>query len=217
MEELLSFVPDRQGPILDVACGEGETTRYLTRYWDPGDVVGINISPRQIEVCRQLAPGCEFAVMNATDTDFEDESFETIICVEAAFHFDTRADFVSEAHRLLVPGGRLVLSDILFSRHTARAFPRAMPPGNHVRSIGEYRSLYSDRGFDVSVIDATEECWLGFSRAAYRFLTRKVLTRSLHPAVYRSLLLHMSQRRATTRKYLLVGARKVEEAAEFLP
>ena len=29
MEKLLSFIPKKQGQILDVACGLGATTRYL--------------------------------------------------------------------------------------------------------------------------------------------------------------------------------------------
>ena len=39
--------------------------------------------------------------MDATELDFRDNSFDSIICVEAAFHFDTREKFVREAYRVL--------------------------------------------------------------------------------------------------------------------
>ena len=113
MEELLAFIPDKEGAILDVACGKGATSRYLLNFYNPKDVTGINISEKQLERCRVNAPGCNFYLMNATELAFPDQSFNNIICVEAAFHFSTREKFLHEASRVLKPGGGLVLSDIL--------------------------------------------------------------------------------------------------------
>src|SRR5262249_53155244 len=83
MEELLAFIPDKKGTILDVACGKGATTRYLLNYYEPGQVTGINISENQLKVCRKNAPGCTFLVMDAATMDFQDHSFDSLICVEA--------------------------------------------------------------------------------------------------------------------------------------
>ena len=113
MEKLLAFVPKKKGTILDVACGKGATTRYLLKYYNPRDVTGINISEKQLDRCRVNAPGCNFFLMNATELAFPDESFDNIVCVEAAFHFNTREKFLHAASHMLKPGGRLVLSDIL--------------------------------------------------------------------------------------------------------
>jgi MPBQ/MSBQ methyltransferase len=44
MEKLLAGIPEKNGNILDVACGKGATTRHLLEYYNPEDVTGINIS-----------------------------------------------------------------------------------------------------------------------------------------------------------------------------
>jgi cyclopropane fatty-acyl-phospholipid synthase-like methyltransferase len=92
MERLLSFIPQKRGNILDVACGKGASSRHLLRCY--ADVTGINISERQLEKCRVVAPNVKFIQMNATALNFDNESFDDVICVEAAFHFETRARFL---------------------------------------------------------------------------------------------------------------------------
>ena len=49
MEELLAFIPQRTGNILDVSCGKGATTRYLLKYYNPEKVFGINVSKKQLQ------------------------------------------------------------------------------------------------------------------------------------------------------------------------
>jgi ubiquinone/menaquinone biosynthesis C-methylase UbiE len=45
--------------------------------------------------------------MDAARLAFADAQFDAVICVEAAFHFDTRAAFLREALRVLKPAGAL--------------------------------------------------------------------------------------------------------------
>ena len=55
--------------------------------------------------------------MSATELKFADESFDNIICVEAAFHFVTRKKFLKAAFRMLKPRGQIVLPDVLSAKH----------------------------------------------------------------------------------------------------
>ena len=156
MEKLLEPIPEKPGKILDVACGKGETTRYLSKYYSPDNVTAINISHKQLDIARNIVPGCNFIKMNATELGFPDNSFDVVICVEAVFHFYLRETFLKEAYRVLKKGGYLVLSDILMTKEGEKR-RESRTEENYVASLGEYESIYTRSGFDeVNIIDATE-------------------------------------------------------------
>ena len=103
--------------------------------------------------------------MDAAALDFADATFDAVISVEAAFHFSTRSRFFAEAARVLRPGGRLVLSDILY-RDVSVVGGWMVPASNRITSIDIYREQLADAGFEsIEIRDATEECWMGFCRS----------------------------------------------------
>lgn len=99
--------------VLDVGCGIGGSARILAR--DYGfEVLGISISPGQIERARQLTPAglpCRFAVMDALALELADASFDAVWTVEAGPHMPDKQRFADELLRVLKPGGLLAVAD----------------------------------------------------------------------------------------------------------
>lgn len=98
--------------LLDVGCGIGGTLRAAGRR---NDLVLHGLSPdaAQLRVAREAVPEASFHEGRAGRLPFANGSVDRVLSVEAAFHFDSRAGFLSEARRVLRPGGRIVLTDIV--------------------------------------------------------------------------------------------------------
>lgn len=104
--------------VLDLGVGGGRTTPALSasarRY------VGVDFAEAMVLACRPRFPGLEFRVGDAADlSDYDDGTFDAVVFsfngVDCLPTDAARHRFLDEAHRVLRPGGRLVLS-----RHNAR-------------------------------------------------------------------------------------------------
>ncbi len=162
---LMHPVPADIGRLLDVGCGCGAGTDAAKLLRPDAEVIGVNISERQLRDCRDGAPECRFALMDALSLGFGAGAFDCVISIEAAFHFRSRRAFLAEAFRVLRPGGHLVLSDILF-RDPRWIGEWMVPLGNATATPDDYAALLEKLGFrDLSVTDATAPCWTAFCRA----------------------------------------------------
>ena len=103
----------RGSKVLDVGCGIGGSARILAK--DYGfDVLGISISPAQVQRATELTPeslSCRFAVMDALDLQLSDQQFDAVWSVEAGPHMPDKQRYADELLRVLKPRGRLAVAD----------------------------------------------------------------------------------------------------------
>jgi ubiquinone/menaquinone biosynthesis C-methylase UbiE len=113
VDKLIGAFREKAGSVLDVACGCGGSTKRLAQYFAPKDITAINISKYQVQSTQARVPGSRCVQMDAAKLDFESNTFNNILCVEAACCFRTRLRFFKEAYRVLKSGGTIALTDIL--------------------------------------------------------------------------------------------------------
>lgn len=103
--------------IADIGCGIGGSLRIMNDSLRNATLIGVNIDPRQMEVCHLLAPkdgnSLHWIAADAGATGLASLGVDRILSLEAMFHFPRRTAFLTEAARILRPDGLLVCSDIL--------------------------------------------------------------------------------------------------------
>jgi len=109
--EILSRRIADQGRVLELGCGTGGLALALRKR--SVDVVAIDIASRWLVVAeRRLKDAgldAGFHAANAEDIPWPDASFDTVVADSLIEHLDDPVRMLSEARRVLRPGGKLLL------------------------------------------------------------------------------------------------------------
>jgi len=101
--------------LLDVACGTGIVARQAAPLvGSQGKVTGVDINPGMLNVARTFAASggvpLEWQEGSALSLPFEDNSYNVIVCQQGLQFFPDKLKALQEMLRVLVPGGRVVIS-----------------------------------------------------------------------------------------------------------
>lgn len=129
----LRIDPEQESRIVDLGCGLGTTLRSAVRKLPNARLTGVTRVPYQVEQARERnkgVPGGERITVMQMDYEhmlLPSASYDAAYALESSCHAHgaDKAAFLHEAHRLLRPGGRLLLADA-FLRGEMNAFQQSI-------------------------------------------------------------------------------------------
>lgn len=162
--------------VLDAGCGVGGNVVFLAKTFGC-KVVGITITPQQIELARKnaevagVAHLCEFKLMDYMKTDFQDNTFSVVMGLESICYAHPQKEFIKEVFRILKPNGRFGMADGFASHETYQGKDKRM------------MNRWLDGWLVTSMI--TPEKWstharaVGFKSVGYTNVTKQVWPTSI--------------------------------------
>ncbi|HEV7206724.1 MAG TPA: class I SAM-dependent methyltransferase [Jatrophihabitans sp.] len=177
MIEAAGFEPGQR--VLDVGCGTGAPAARLAREFGV-EVLGITTSAVGVAAATERARNeglatATFEVRDGTDNGLPPDSFDRVWVMESSHLMPDRPGLLRECARVLRPGGRLVLCDIirrrpipfqeLRERRREFAVLRSAFGAARMDALEEYRAYAEAAGLgDVRCDDITQETLATFDR-----------------------------------------------------
>jgi len=171
--------------LLDAGCGEGEAALYLANKYNVRvngiDILDFNIEKAIKKMMRLgLDNKVEFKVMDYTNLDFGDETFDGVYTMETLVHAPDYRWTLGEFYRVLKPNGKIILLE--YTLAPLDTFP---PDLKKIREMiieesgmyslpyflhGRFPEILKDAGFvNISVENATPRTIPLFKKAHFFF------------------------------------------------
>ena len=96
--------------VLDVGCAAGTISRMMAE--NGFNVLGIDRVEEYVKVSKEFnsVPNISFELRDVLEDPFPPESFDCITFLETIEHVENPSQFLKEYHRILRPGGHLIIS-----------------------------------------------------------------------------------------------------------
>lgn len=141
--------------LLDIGCGIGGAARHFARAHGCR-VTGVDLTPEYVEVGRALtrlvglADRVEHRLGSALDLPVEDGAFDLATLLHVGMNIPDKAALCREACRVLRPGGRFAVYDVMRTGAGAIRFPvpwAGTAETSFVAAPADYRRALAEAGF----------------------------------------------------------------------
>ena len=126
--KVLKFFPPHSSQILDVGCADGTVTRAIASVFTKSKVTGIDLNAGFINRGKSKSRGIsnlKFEVVYLRELLARPERYSVILFCSVLHEFYTYGQGISsvlkalaDAHELLLPGGRIIIRDMILEDYT---------------------------------------------------------------------------------------------------
>ena len=157
LNKALEIIPSNgERSLLDVACGTGILVQLLHERRPQLRITGVDITPQMLEQARRRVTegnSVGWKLGHAEKLPVDDQQFDIVTCTNAFHLVQDAAAALREFHRVLRPGGTLVLVDWCLDYPQMRLFNLIQRIADHqkrnVRNLHEMVKLLGEAGFEV--------------------------------------------------------------------